>query len=66
MVSCLRDSVTKKPFCNRIRGVRRGGVESGLLKMGIEEERFFNVLVSKNSRNFYGNFYFQPGCISIY
>jgi len=29
-------SVAKKAFDDRTRGVRRGGVESGLLKTGIE------------------------------
>jgi len=29
-------SVAKKAFGHRTRGVRRGGFESGLLKMGIE------------------------------
>jgi len=36
VVSCPKGSVSKKPFRNRTRGVRRGGFESGLLKMGIE------------------------------
>jgi len=32
----LLSSVAKKPFGDRTRVVRRGGVESGLLKMVIE------------------------------
>jgi len=38
-------------------GLEWGGIESGLLKMGIEGGGFFNVLVSKNSRDSDGNFY---------
>jgi len=34
--------------------------------MGIEGGGFLNVFVSQESRNFYGNFYFQPVCVSIY
>ena len=46
-------------------GGLEGGFESGILKWGLKGG-FFTVLVSQNSRNFYGNFHLQPVCVSIY
>src|SRR5437879_4454276 len=44
-------SVAKDPSAIEPGGVRKGGFELGLLKMG-NRRGFFNALVSKNSRNF--------------
>ena len=46
-------------------GLEGEGFESGLLDVGVEGG-FFNVLVSKNSRNSYGNFCLRPSCVGIY
>ena len=52
----------RRPSTIEPGGLEGEGFESGLLKMGIDGWGFFNLLVSKNSRNSYGNFYLRPSC----
>jgi len=56
--------VQRRPLIIEPRVLKGEGFESGLLKMWIEG--FFNVLVSKNSRNSFGNFNLRPSCVSIF
>ena len=49
------DQCCTEAFGNRARGLE------GWLNWGFWKWGFFNVLVSKNSRNFYGNFHLGGG-----
>jgi len=62
VIRAFHPVLQRRPSMIEPGGLEGEGSVSGLLKMGIEGGVSFNVLVSKNSRNSYGNFYLRPLC----